>query len=132
MTKESWLLIPFILFLSFADGKFKSLAKYLFVFSIICFIGVVAIGFAVPDIGRAVVDKSYSVASIFGTEANSLGFPNSNHPLLYFTMIVINGAFLYSEKKQRRIYALVMFAIATILFLTTLSVTGYICATFSF
>lgn len=130
LTKQSWLLIPFILFLSFADGNFKLLAKYLFVFSILCFISVVAVGLFLPEVGRDVVDKSYSVASIFGTDANSLGFPNSNHPLLYFTVIAINGAFLFSEKKQRRAYALVMFIIASILFLTTLSVTGYICVSF--
>lgn len=127
LTNQSWLLIPFLLFLLFADTDFKVLAKRLFVSSSIFFILVIIIGIFTPDIGREVIDKSYSVASIFGSNANSLGFQNSNSPLLYFMVIVINGAFIFAERKERRLYALLMFIIATILFMLTLSLTGYIC-----
>lgn len=127
LTKQSWLMIPFLLFLSYADESFKVLSKKLFIYSSICFISVVSLGIYLPGLGREVIDKSYSVASLFGTNANSLGFPNSNQPLLYFLVISINGAFLFTSTKHRRLYALTMFMIATGLFAVTLSVTGYIC-----
>lgn len=126
-TQESWLLIPFLLYLLFADNDFKSLAKQLFIFSSICFAAIITIGITLPDVGRQVVDKSYSVASIIGADANSLGFPNSNHPLLYLTLIAINGAFLFTTQKKRKLYSLILFTIATVIFMFTLSLTGYIC-----
>ena len=127
ITRQSWLIIPFLLFLSFSDNSLRVLAKKLFISSAICFAAVISLGLFLPDLGRGVVDKSYSVASLIGTNANSLGFPNSNQPLLYFLVLVINGAFLFETKKERRLYALIMFVVASIIFAATLSVTGYIC-----
>jgi hypothetical protein len=127
LTQQSWLLIPFLLYLSFADNSFRSLAKQLFIFSSICFATVVAIGITLPDVGREVVDKSYSIASIVGIDANSLGFPNSNHPMMYLTMTAINGAFLFTTRKKRQLYSFILFTIATVIFTFTLSLTGYIC-----
>ena len=129
-TQESWLLIPFLLYLSFADNSFRSLAKQLFIFSSICFVVVIILGLFLPAIGREVVDKSYSLASIIGTNANSLGFPNSNQPLLYLMIIAMNGAFLFTKKKERKQFALILFVIATAIFVATLSLTGYICILF--
>jgi hypothetical protein len=127
LTQQSWLLIPFLLYLSFSDNSFRLLAKQLFIFSSICFTAVIVTGLVLPDVGREVVDKSYSFASIIGTSASSLGFPNSNHPLMYLTVIAINGAFLFTKRRERRLYALTLFIIATAVFIATLSLTGYIC-----
>lgn len=127
LSQQSWLLIPFLLYLSFNSTGLEALAKQLFIVSTICYIAVIVLGIAIPDLGREAVDKSYSIASIVGTSANSLGFPNSNSPLLYFTMIAMNGAFLFTTRSERKRYSLVMLVIATILFILTLSITGYIC-----
>lgn len=127
ITQQSWLMIPYLLFLSFAESSPRELAKTLFVYSSIFYLAVLAIGVYIPDVGRAVVDKSYSVASVVGTNANSLGFSNSNHPLLYLTVIAINGAFLIRSRGKQKKYALIMFMLATVIFFATLSITGYIC-----
>lgn len=128
ITQQSWLLIPLLLLLLYSDGDYTKLSKNMFVFSSIMFIFIVILGLIYPDIGREVRDKSYSLASIFGNNALSLGFPNSNQPLLYFTVLSINGAFLISNQKERKKYSLMMLVFATIIFVFTLSLTGYICS----
>jgi hypothetical protein len=127
ITGQSWLLIPFLLYLLFADKSFDLLAKYLFTFSSVFFVAVIVASLIFPDLGRQVVDKSYSVASVFSTNANSLGFPNSNNLSLYLMVIVINGAFLIASRKRQKLYTLVMFLLATLVFKITLSITGYAC-----
>ena len=127
LTQQSWLLIPFLLYLVFYNSGSRYLAKQLFIFSLICYAAVIVLGIALPDLGREVIDKSYSVASIVSANANSLGFPNSNNSLLCFTIITMNGAYLFKSRNKRKLYSLVMLVFATILFILTLSVTGYIC-----
>jgi hypothetical protein len=60
------------------------------------------------------------------SEALSLGFANPNQPLLFLTIVAINGAFVFADSKYRRTYAMVMMALSTIIYLFTLSRTSYI------
>ncbi|OYX54123.1 hypothetical protein B7Y92_00435 [Candidatus Saccharibacteria bacterium 32-50-13] len=126
ITREVSLLVPMLFALMFVDD-YRKLAMYLFTSSGIMFVVTLVLGLAFPDLGRDTVDKSYSIISIFGNSARSLGFPNSNQPLLYFTAIAMNGAFLFTTPRQRKLFGVIMLAIATVLFSLTLSLTGYIC-----